>query len=150
MTFWCGSGSDSFFHCFVFKESKKEIFFIFFYNLPIQSKTLNFLLKFCLKILFCRQYFSPLITCMWIGKDPEQDPYLWIMDPNPDSGGPKTCESGSVSGSPILVFLNYKRYQEIDSFSPHGSISRNQKFSERRGNREVDSSICNSKTVVRH
>ncbi len=28
------------------------------------------------------------------GKDP--DPYIWLMDPDPDPGGPKTC------GSPIL------------------------------------------------
>ncbi len=27
------------------------------------------------------------------GKDPEPDPHLWLM--NPDPGGPKTCGSGS-------------------------------------------------------
>jgi hypothetical protein len=27
------------------------------------------------------------------GKDPEPDPYLWLMDPDP--GGLKTCRSGS-------------------------------------------------------
>ncbi len=43
-------------------------------------------------------YFSPLNTFMRKGKDPEPDPYLWPMDPDP--GGPKTCGSGSGSGSP--------------------------------------------------
>ncbi len=33
------------------------------------------------------------------GKDPDIDPYLWRMDPDP--GGPKTCGTGS--GSPTLV-----------------------------------------------
>jgi hypothetical protein len=30
----------------------------------------NFLLKFCVKILFCEHYFSPLNTVMRKGKDP--------------------------------------------------------------------------------
>ncbi len=37
------------------------------------KKLIFFLLKFCAKILFCRQYFSPLNTLMRKGKDP--DPY---------------------------------------------------------------------------
>ncbi len=62
------------------------------------------MLKFCVKILFCRHYFSPLNTFMRKGKDPEPDP-----------GGPKTCGScgsGSGSGSPtllqtfLILFLN--------------------------------------------
>ncbi len=53
-------------------------------------KKFNFLLKFRVKILFCKHYFRK-------GKDPEPDPYLWLMDPDP--GGPTTCGSGS----PTLV-----------------------------------------------
>ena len=51
-----------------------------------QSKKLNFLQKFCLKMLFCRHCFSPLNTFMREGKDPEPDPdpYLWLMDTDPD------------------------------------------------------------------
>jgi hypothetical protein len=32
------------------------------------------------------------------GKDPEPDPYIWLMDPDP--GDPKTCRSGrkKISG----------------------------------------------------
>jgi hypothetical protein len=52
-----------------------------------------FVLKFCGKILFCKHYFSPLNTFMRKGKDP--DPYLCLIDPEPDPGGQKTCESGS-------------------------------------------------------
>ena len=34
------------------------------------------------------------------GKDLEPDTYIWLMDPDPVPGGPKTCGSwGSVSGS---------------------------------------------------
>jgi hypothetical protein len=62
-------------------------------------------------ILFCRYYFSPLHTFMRKKKDlkmdPEPDPYLWLMDPDP--GGPKTCGScgsgcGSGSGPTTLLF----------------------------------------------
>jgi hypothetical protein len=55
------------------------------------------LLKFSVKILFFKIYFSPLNTFMRKGKDP--DPYLSPMDPDP--GGPKTCGS-CESGSPTL------------------------------------------------
>jgi hypothetical protein len=47
------------------------------------------------------------------GKDPdsEPDPYLWLMDPDLDLGGPKTSGSyvsgsGSGSGSPTLVQMS--------------------------------------------
>ncbi len=52
--------------------------------------------KCCVKILFCKHYVSPLNASMRKGKD--QDPDIWLMDPDP--GGPKTCGSGS--GSPTL------------------------------------------------
>jgi hypothetical protein len=42
-------------------------------------KKIKFLLTFCVTMLFCRHYFSPLNTFMRKGKDPESDP-----DPNPD------------------------------------------------------------------
>ncbi len=48
--------------------------------------------------------------CQWPSKmpiknlytNPDPDPYLWLMDPDSDPGGPKTCGS-SGSGSAILV-----------------------------------------------
>ncbi len=55
----------------------------------LQSKKLNFVQNFCVKILFCRHYFSLLNTFMSKGKDP-------------DPGGAKTCGSGS----PTLM-VNY-------------------------------------------
>jgi hypothetical protein len=63
---------------------QKIYFFIFFsHNLPTGTLSsvfkIFFLLKFCVKILFCKHYFSPLNTFMRKGKDPEPDP-----------GGPKT------------------------------------------------------------
>ncbi len=61
-------------------------------------------------MLFCRHYYSPLNTFMRKGKDPEpeRDPYICLMDPDPDPGGPKTCGSrgswfGSVFGSSTLL-----------------------------------------------
>jgi hypothetical protein len=97
VTFWCGSGSGSpeqylrlkdpdpvpdpnaFF--IDFKDAKKLIFSYFvLITCPqahhVQSKKFNGLLKFCVKMLFCRHYFSPLNTFMRKGKDPDPDPYL--------------------------------------------------------------------------
>ncbi len=62
------------------------------------------LLTFWVKILFCKHYFSPLNIFMSKGKDPEPDPYLWLMDP--DHKGPNTCGSCG-SGSPTLVKTLY-------------------------------------------
>jgi hypothetical protein len=100
------SGSNSGFDSFLsdFKDAKKIFFSSYYFFITclqahhLQSKKFNFLLKFCLKMLFCRHYFSPLNTFMRKVKGP--DPYLWLMDPDP--GGPKACGSGSGSGSPSL------------------------------------------------
>jgi hypothetical protein len=92
------SGSDYFLHWF--KDGKNIFFDITFpqaHNL--QTKKLIFLLKFCVKILFCRHYFSPLNTFMRKRKD--SDPNLLLMDPDPDQGGPKTYGSCGC-GSPTL------------------------------------------------
>ncbi len=64
-------------------------------------------------MIFCRHYISPLNTFTRKRKDPEpeRDPYLKLMDPDP--GGPKTCGSCG-SGSPTLVHtiihLSFKQY----------------------------------------
>jgi hypothetical protein len=57
------------------------------------------LLKFCVKIPFCKHYFRKR-------KQPDPGPCLCLMDPDPDPdlGGPKTYGyCGSGSGSPTLV-----------------------------------------------
>ncbi len=97
-----------------------------------QSKKFNFLLKFCVKMLFCRYYFSPLNTFMTKRKDPEPDPdpepdlhpHIWLMDPDPDHGGPKTCGScgsgyGSGSGSPTLSLSLASSYSPFSLYSFH-------------------------------
>jgi hypothetical protein len=64
-------------------DAKNLFFFIFFtYNLPagtlssVLKLKIDFLLKFCVKISFCKHYFSPLNTFMTKSKDPEPDPDL--------------------------------------------------------------------------
>ncbi len=124
VTFWCGSWSPDPYLWLMnadqtpdptpffidFKDAKEKYFFHFFFiTFPqahhLQSKKLNFLLKVCVRFLFCRHFFSPLNTLMRKGKDP--DPYLWLLDPDPNPGGPKTCgSSSSGSGSPTLLFSN--------------------------------------------
>jgi hypothetical protein len=66
-----------------FKDAKKNYLFssyFFLINCPqakyLQSLKFNFLLKFCVKILSCLHYFSPLNTFIRKGKDPVPDPYL--------------------------------------------------------------------------
>ncbi len=67
----------------------------------LESKKLNFLLKFGVQILFSRHYFTLLNTFMRKGKDPEPDPepdpdpHVRLMDPDP--GGPKSCRSPQIS-----------------------------------------------------
>jgi hypothetical protein len=51
-------------------------------------KNFNFLLKFCVKISFCKHKFSPLNTFMKKGNDP-------------DAGDPKTCGS-CIQKTPVV------------------------------------------------
>jgi hypothetical protein len=76
-----------------FKDAKNIIFRIFFFFLNRRHIIFGFenLGRFCVKILFCKHYFSPLITFIRKGKDP--DPYLWLTAPDP--GSPKIFGSGS-------------------------------------------------------
>ncbi len=94
---------------------------IFFSN-NLPAGTLSSVLKmyffakiFCVKILFCKHYFSPLNTFMIKGKDPNPDPYLWLIDP--DIGGPETCGSCG-SGFPTLVSSVFNKKQK------HGRLAR--------------------------
>ncbi len=69
-------------------DAKKYIFLSHFFLSTCRRYILfclkiNFFVKFCVKILFCRHYFSPLNTFMRKRKDPEPDPdpHLWLMYP---------------------------------------------------------------------
>ncbi len=53
------------------------------------------------------------------GKDPEPDPYLWLMDPDP--GGPKTCWSCG-SGSPTLP-IGTRRRNKIQKIKWTGQLT---------------------------
>jgi hypothetical protein len=59
---------------------RMQFFSNFFLSLNIRHiifslKKLNFLLKFCVKILLCKHYFSPLNAFRRKGKDPDPDLY---------------------------------------------------------------------------
>jgi hypothetical protein len=88
----------------ILRMKKKNSLYFLLITCPqahhFQSKKLNFLLNFCVKILFCKHYFIPLNTFMR-KKDP--DPYLWLMDPDP--GGPKPCGSVSTTLRAALLLL---------------------------------------------
>ncbi len=59
------------------RMQKKSFHIFFLITYPqahyLQSYIFNFLLKSCVKILFCK-HFSPLNIFMRKGKDPESDP----------------------------------------------------------------------------
>ncbi len=60
------------------KDAKNCFSYFFLITYPqahyLQSLIYCFRKKFCVKILFCKQYFSPLNTFMRKGKDPDPDP----------------------------------------------------------------------------
>ncbi len=62
----------------------KDASYFFLITYP-QAHYLQFkiLLKFCVKSLVFKHYFNPLNTFMRKGKDPKPDPYLWLMNPDP-------------------------------------------------------------------
>ncbi len=86
-----------------FKNAKQNFFHISFLQLTRRHINFCFKDKFCVKILFCQHYFSPLNTFMRKGKDP--DPYILLTDRNP--GRPKTCRSGSAT-------LNYRGKHDVN------------------------------------
>jgi hypothetical protein len=85
------------------RMQKKKFSLSFSDNWTYNLILIKFLLpKFVCKILFCKYYFSPLNAFMIKGKDPNPDPYLWLMESDPDPGEPKTC-GPCGSGSPTLA-----------------------------------------------
>ncbi len=125
VTFWCGSGSPDPYLWLMdpdrtpsfidFKDAKKILFPITCPQaLHLQSKKFHVLLKFCVKILFCRHYRTVFKRK---GKDPEPDscpdPYLWLMDPNRIRKAQKTF--GSESGSTtLLAWLRRRRGSQAE------------------------------------
>ncbi len=69
-----------------FKYAKKNFFLLTYLHAPYLHyiPKIILLLNFCVKISFCKHYFSPLNIFMRKGKDP--DPYLWLKDPDPNPG----------------------------------------------------------------
>jgi hypothetical protein len=96
-----------------FREAKKNIFFIFFLiTCPqahhLQSKKIIFLLKLLCSNVILQALFQFAQHFYEKGKDPDPDPYLLLMDPDPRV--PKTfgsCGSGSptLSTAMLATFL---------------------------------------------
>ncbi len=60
-----------------FKDAKTYFFFNFPAGTTSSVKKIKFFCKnYCVKMLFCRHYCSPLNTFRRKGTDPEPDPYL--------------------------------------------------------------------------
>jgi hypothetical protein len=57
-------------------KAAKTFFLKYFFSHYLQSLIRCFKDKFCVKILFCKHYLSPLNTFMRIGNDPGTDPDL--------------------------------------------------------------------------
>jgi hypothetical protein len=89
MTSWCGSGSGSI--------SQRHGSADYYWPSRCQQKT-NLNKSFS-------AYYS-----LKVPKEPDPDPCLWLMDPDSDPGGPKTCGSGgsgSGFGSGFATLLFY-------------------------------------------
>ncbi len=75
-----------------FCDKKKISLYFFLINYPqdhyFSLKNLILCLSFVLKFYFCKNYFIPLNIFMRKGKDPKPDPqldpYLLLLDPDPD------------------------------------------------------------------
>ncbi len=127
LTFWCWFGyphlwlmdpdlSPTPFSQWLQGCKTKSFFLKFFsYNLPTGtlSSVLKFfflLLKFCVKILFCKHYFSPLNTFMRKGKDPDPDSYLWLKNGS-GSGRPKNIQIRSrIPNTAITISYFFSLY----------------------------------------
>jgi hypothetical protein len=122
VTFWCGSGSADLYRYLLltdldsapdptpffseFKDTRKYFFSPYFFlqltrrHIIFSLKNLFFLLKFCVEIIFCKHYRSPLNTFMRKGKDPDGDGetgIFFILNVNYSSLCPDVCS--------VLFFL---------------------------------------------
>ncbi len=118
MTFWVGSGSGSADPClwqldpdsdldpgsgFCYCQQKTNFlhnFFCLTYWRYIYIIFQRYKVKKSHKIVGIKVF---LTIFAWWQKDPDPDPYLWLVDPDP--GGPKTCGSGG-SGFATLPLTN--------------------------------------------
>jgi len=94
----------------IVKMLKKKNYIFFLITCPqahhLQFKKFNFFAKIC---LILQALFQSAQHIYEKRKEPDPDPYLWLMDPDSDPGGPNT------SGSPTLLvrkeylwFVSYK------------------------------------------
>ena len=112
MTFWCGCGSGSADLCFwlmdpdadpdpdIFTSCQQKLSFNqVFLHIPFLKIILHSFSKIWRKKKSQNKKIKVFINIFdfWY-KNLDPDPYIWLMDPDPDLGGPKTRGSGG-SGS---------------------------------------------------
>jgi hypothetical protein len=81
VTFWCGSGSGSW--SFVSDLQDDNVFL----RITFEATLASFFKD--------KNVFLTILNIE--GSWPDPNPYLVLMDPDPDPGGPKTCWSGSAT-----------------------------------------------------
>ncbi len=125
MTFWCGSWFAD--PCLDF-WIRIRIWILLFSSLTFKMPTKNNFFAYYFLKVHLHHFFKDkkskrsrkavgikvfLTIFAWWLKDPEPDPYLILMDLDPDPGGPKTCGSAFESGfATLLVRI------EIVKFTP--------------------------------
>ncbi len=126
MTFWCGSGSWSADPCLWLMDPgpRIRIRILLCSSLTFKTQTKTNLKHFFAYYLHKRSHktvgIESFLTIFAWWYDP--DPYLWLMDQDPDPGGPKTCGSGgsgsggSGSGSETLLPKLSPLYITVTSF----------------------------------
>ena len=98
MTFWCGSGSESPDSYLLLMDPDPTPFFsdFIFFSYKLPAGTLFSVLKIKFFAKFVCQNFILQALC-------QSARHLYEKREDPDQGGPKTCASGSGSGSSTLL-----------------------------------------------
>ncbi len=132
MTFWCGSGSgdpslwlmdpDPVIFVIDLQDANRKLFF---WSLLFEDTFTSFFKDKSKKSQNRRnQGFSYYFCLMIEGSGSGIIPYLWLMDPNPDPGGPKTYGSATlhITSGILIRICSWNEYR-----LPVATISNNKR-----------------------
>ncbi len=102
-----GFGSCYFRHWTSRRQQKSNLFKKFFYLLLFEGAFTSFSKNKVKKKSQHRTVGIKIFLTIfaWWYKDLDLDPYLWLMDPDPDPGGPKTYGSNGSWSATLLFWL---------------------------------------------